>query len=189
MKMQWHWSRTYGFIQYSLYAPRRFSPFLRKAIVRVIAHSIRHNHATSGVFHGPRYREEDTLEVTGPGMFTDAVLDVLSESLPHAHELVTMSLNANEDAGELEAINERRRVTWAPFHRLKEAMWIDRNEGDSSSSQDGPRDMGGLLVLPINVWGNGQRHSAAEMFNSNAACINHRFGRTWKKGWWEYIFG
>jgi len=46
-----------------------------------------------------------------------------------------------------------------------------------------------LAVLPINVWGNGQRHSGAENYNSVHACINHRFGRSWKKGWWEYLFG
>ncbi|KAF7510943.1 hypothetical protein GJ744_005773 [Endocarpon pusillum] len=157
MKKQWHWSRTYGFIQYSLYAPRRFSPFLRKAIVRVIAHSKRHNLASSGNFHGPRYSEEDILEVTGPG--------------------------------ELGRISREERVTWAPFHHLKEPLWIDEHESESPGAQDGARNMGGLLVLPVNVWGNGQRHSGAEMFDSKAACLNHRFGRTWKKGWWEYIFG
>lgn len=189
MKKQWHWSRTYGFIQYSLYAPRRFSPFLRKAIVRVIAHSTRHNFASSGRFHGPRYSEEDILEVTGPGMFTDAVLDVLSESLPHNHELITKSMKADENIGELGRFSRKERVTWVPFHHLKEPLWIDEHESESSGAQDGARNMGGLLVLPVNVWGNGQRHSGAEMFDSKAACLNHRFGRTWKKGWWEYLFG
>ncbi len=47
--------------------PRRLSPFLMKAILRVIAHSIRHNLASSGTFHGPRNTEEGILKVTGPG--------------------------------------------------------------------------------------------------------------------------
>jgi Glycosyltransferase sugar-binding region containing DXD motif len=189
MKKQWHWSRTYGFIQYTLYASRRFSPFLRRAIVRVIAHSIRHDHQSSGIFHGPRYSEEDILEVTGPGMFTDSVLDVLSDSLPHEHHLMAASLKADEDVRELQSGNGKSRVTWAPFHHLKKSLWIDGHQSGSSGSQEGAEAMGGLLVLPINVWGNGQRHSGAEMFDSKDACVNHRFGRTWKKGWWEYIFG
>lgn len=158
--------------------------------MRVLAHSIRHNSASSGIFHGPRYGEEDILEVTGPGMFTDALLDVLSESLPIEHPLVTTSMRADEDIGELKGGEGKQRVTWAPFHRLKEALWIDGDEGDSSRGQGAIQDTtGGLVVLPINVWGNGQRHSGAEMFDSTSACVNHRFGRTWKKGWWEYVFG
>ncbi|KAF7512143.1 hypothetical protein GJ744_002305 [Endocarpon pusillum] len=188
MKKQWHWSRTYGFIQYTLYAPRRFSPFLRRAIVRVIAHSVRHNRASSSFFHGPRYNEEDILEVTGPGMFTDAVLDVLSESLPQEHDLMSASVKADETAGEIKR-DERARVTWAPFHHLKEPLWIDGKAGRGQSAEGEAESVSGLLVLPINVWGNGQRHSGAEMFDSKEACVNHRFGRTWKKGWWEYIFG
>jgi hypothetical protein len=188
MKKQWHWSRTYGFIQYTLYAPRRFSPFLRRAIVRVIAHSARHNRASSGFLHGPRYSEEDILEVTGPGMFTDAVLDVLSESLPQEHDLISASVKADDTSGEIKR-DERARVTWAPFHHLKEPLWIDGKAGRGQSAEGEAESVSGLLVLPINVWGNGQRHSVAEMFNSKEACVNHRFGRTWKKGWWEYIFG
>lgn len=122
-------------------------------------------------------------------MFTDAVLDVLSESLPPEHELVTTSVKVDENIVELEAGSPERRVTWAPFHQLREALWIGGDESRSSGAQNVNGDMGGLLVLPINVWGNGQRHSGAEMFDSKAACINHRFGRTWKKGWWEYILG
>lgn len=33
---------------------------------------------SSGVFHGRRYREEDILEVAGPGILINAVLDLLS---------------------------------------------------------------------------------------------------------------
>lgn len=192
MKRLWHWSRTYGLIQYTLYAPKRFSPFLRRTIVRVLAHSIRHNHASSGLFHGPRYSEEDILEVSGPGVFTDAVLDVLSESLPREHPLIAASVAADQEAEELTGRDGRLRVTWAPFHRLREPLWIDGHhpgKDESSHADDEAEDVAGLLVLPINVWGNGQRHSGAEMFDSKEACVNHRFGRTWKKGWWEYVFG
>ena len=193
-KKLWHWSRTYGFIQYSMYAPTRFSPFLRRVIVRALAHSSRHTSDTGTWLHGPQYNEEDILEVTGPGMFTDALLDVLSETLPADHNLVTASLAADEGIGELEYFStnsklshKHHRVTWAPFHALRDAVWVDGTESEGFGG--GREATGGLLVLPINVWGNGQRHSGAEGFESADACINHRFGRTWKKGWWEYLVG
>ena len=181
LKRDWHWSRSYGFIQYTMYAPQRFSPLLRRAIVRVLAHTKQHQQR-SNFFLGPRYKESLILEVTGPGMFTDAILDVLSETLPSTHPLVTFSVEQDSTVGELKTKSGgvQRRVTWAPFHRLKHPLWVD-------SSRE--NDMGGLGVLPISVWGNGQRHSEAGGFNHPQACINHRFGRIWKKGWWEYLFG
>jgi hypothetical protein len=167
-----------------MYAPRRFSPLLRKAIVRVLAHTKQHRDASRYSIFGPRYDEKTILEVTGPGVFTDAVLDALSETLPSNHLLVKSSVQADVGIGDLNRQTDTQpRVTWAPFYHLDDPIWID-----SAESMSG-KDMGGLAVLPINVWGNGQRHSRAEMFNSAQACINHRFGRTWKKGWWEYLFG
>lgn len=196
---QWHWSRSYGFIQYNFYAPKRFSPFLRKTIARVLAHTKRHRE-NSGWLRGPKYNEKTILEVSGPGVFTDAVLDVLSEGLPTTHPLVKYSVDADADIGDLlvqvgekkrykpysgdgNAFERQNRVTWAPFHRLSQPLWVDDTE-----TAEG-KEMGGLGVMPVSVWGNGQRHSGAENFRSVHACINHRFGRTWKKGWWEYIFG
>lgn len=178
----WHWSRSYGFIQYNMYAPRRFSPLLRRAIVRVLSHTRQHQQH-SNYFSRPKYDESTTLEITGPGVFTDAVLDVLSETLPGTHPLITRSIEKDEKADELRKLGgTSKRVTWAPFHRLQSPLWVDASEATGG-------DMGGLGVMPINVWGNGQRHSEAGFFNHPLACINHRFGRTWKKGWWEYLFG
>jgi len=82
---------------------------------------------------------------------------------------------------------ETYRVTWAPFYALERAVWIDGTELEGLGAERGTG--GGLVVLPINIWGNGQRHSGAEDFESAHACINHQFGRTWKKGWWEYMVG
>ena len=178
MREEWHWSRTYGFAQYNFYAPRRFSPFLRRAIVRAIAHSVKHNGVTAGMIYGPRYTENDILEVTGPGMFTDAIVDVLSESLPPEHELIRISAEVASQIPQ-----PQRRLTWAPFHRMQQPMWI--NISDNSN----PGSAYDLLVMPINVWGNGQRHSGSDMFNHTEACANHLFGRSWKKGWWEYLLG
>lgn len=180
----WHWSRIYGFIQYNMYAPRRFSPFLRRAIVRVLAHT-RQRSQKSTFFSKSTYDEKSILEITGPGMFTDAILDVLSETLYKTHPLTMISMEKDRGIGELslKPSGLGARVTWAPFHRLKDALWVDAS--DSASD----RDMGGLGVVPIRVWGSGQRHSEAGYFNDVQACVNHRFGRTWKKGWWEYFFG
>lgn len=170
MKKAWHWSRTYGFIQYTLFAPRRFSPLLRKVIVRALAHSARHNEVDRRWWRKVRYSEEDILEITGPGMFTDGLLNVLSDTLPESHPLVETSLEASSETqlppNELQArarqtpynkSEKRHQVTWAAFHNLTNPLWIDGSEVES-----GRDAMGGLIVLPISVWGNGQRHSGAD---------------------------
>ncbi|KOC15450.1 hypothetical protein AFLA70_305g001450 [Aspergillus flavus AF70] len=182
---EWRWIRRYQLIQYTIYAPRRFSPILREVIVRVMAHTRRQINQ-SNFLRGPRYKENTILEVTGPGVFTDAVLDVLSRTLPPTHSLVESSVNADADIGDLVSPSTgvtQRRVTWAPFNRIREPVCVDASE-----AMDG-KPMGGVCILPVNVWGNGQRHSGAEGFSSKHACINHRFGRTWRKGWLEYFFG
>lgn len=184
----WHWVRSYGFIQYTMYAPRRFSPLLREVIVRVLSHTKRH-HAESNFFFGARYNELTTLEITGPGVFTDAILDVLSESLPSTHPLVSVSVTADEGLGDLVPVSSDRpvdRVTWAPFYRLKEPLCVEGSEAKHG------KELGGLCVLPVNAWGNGQRHSGSEGFQSSQACVNHRFGGTWKpwrQSWKKYLFG
>ncbi|TKA74151.1 hypothetical protein B0A49_05000 [Cryomyces minteri] len=189
MKEAWHWSRSYGFLQYTLFAPRRFSPILRRAIVRALAHSERHNKEKRRWWRGARYSEEDILETTGPGMFTDALLDVLSETLPPSHMLAQISSLVDRNASTEQSTHnldgpQDARVTWAPFHRLQKPLWIDAHEAEGNADS-----MGGLVVLPLNVWANGQRHSGVGSFLSEEACVNHWFGRTWKKGWWEYLVG
>lgn len=184
----WHWVRRYGFIQYNIYAPQRFSPILRELIVRVLSHTKSHLDQSS-IFFGPRYDEKSTLEITGPGVFTDTVLDVLSSTLPASHPLIRESIDADEEFGDLILPGSpapTHRVTWAPFYRLSEPLCVDAAEAKSGSQ------LGGLCVLPINAWGNGQRHSGAENFFSDHACINHRFGGTWKpwkQSWKKKLFG
>ncbi|KAL4914306.1 hypothetical protein BDW62DRAFT_145087 [Aspergillus aurantiobrunneus] len=181
----WHWIRTYGLIQYTMYAPQRFSPLLRAVIVRVLSHTRQHNKRSFPLI-GPQYDEKTILEVTGPGVFTDAILDMLSDTLPITHPLIATSLQADEPIGDLiDQPSERlsRRVTWAPFHKISEPVCVDAREAAVGKA------MGGLCVLPVNAWGNGQRHSGAEGFRSEHACINHRFGGTWKKDWWHRHFG
>lgn len=179
---EWRWIRLYGFSQYNIYAPRRFSALLRRVIVRVLAQTKQHYHGSNHDFSLGKPDDEATiLETTGPGVFTDAILDGLSETLPRSHPLVTMSVEKDRESGEL---GSETRVTWAPFHRLVEPLFVDASEATS--------DMDGLAVMPVTVWGNGQRHSRAGPSRSVDACVNHRFKgvwKPWKMGWWEYFFG
>jgi hypothetical protein len=180
----WGWDGTHGFIQYTMYAPQPFSPILRRAVVRSIAHSAKHEKEKT-----PWYRPADkfngpaVLQITGPGMFTEAVLDVLSESLPSNHSLKVAQRRKDACPGDGPAHSnseQRERVTWAPFYRLEEPCWID--DEDSMIGNE-TQSSGGLGVMPINVWGNGQRHSGSENFRTSQACINHHFSGTWKKSW------
>jgi hypothetical protein len=180
----WRWDGTHGFIQYTMYAPRPFSPILRRAIVRSIAHSAKHEKEKT-----PWYRPADkfngaaVLQITGPGMFTEAVLDVLSDTLPSNHSLKVVQRQKDACPGDSSAgsnLEQRERVTWAPFYRLEEPCWID---DDDSTTGNETQSSGGLGVMPINVWGNGQRHSGSENFHSSQACVNHHFSGTWKKSW------
>lgn len=179
----WHWARRYGFIQYTIYAPRRFSPLLREIIVRVLSHT--KQRIDGQHFWARAYNEMDTLEITGPGVFTDAILDVLSDTLPPTHPLIQQSVDA--DVGVAPSLaSPVQRVTWAPFHRIREPLCVEDSE-----SRPG-KQLGGLCVLPVNAWGNGQRHSGSEGFSNKQACINHRFGGTWKpwkQSWQTYLFG
>jgi hypothetical protein len=184
----WHWVRSYGFIQYTMYAPRRFSPLLGEVIVRVLSHTKRHIDE-SNIFLGARYNELTTLEITGPGVFTDAILDVLSDTLPANHSLISESIEADAGLGDLlpeYSTTPQERVTWAPFYRLKTPLCVEGSEAKPGTQ------LGGLCVLPVNAWGNGQRHSGSEDFGSSHACVNHRFGGTWKpwkQSWKKYLFG
>ncbi|KAJ6155208.1 hypothetical protein N7470_005774 [Penicillium chermesinum] len=188
----WHWVRRYGFLQYTIHAPRRFSPLLREVIVRVLSHTKKHL-ATGGIFFGPKWTELAILEVTGPGVFTDAIMDVLSHTLPSSHPLVEQSVEADAGLGDLVPPGQSfplQRVTWAPFYRLQETLCVNASEAKIGKE----RDFGGLCVLPINAWGNGQRHSQSEDYDSEQACINHRFGGSWKpwkvrRKWGDVILG
>jgi hypothetical protein len=176
----WRWDNTYGFLQYTMYAPKPFSPILRRAIVYSIANSIGLKRENRPWYDfSDKFDRAAILEVTGPGMFTQAVMDVLSETLSSVHWLKTVE--RQKDLCPVDGnmtVDSTNRVTWAPFYRLKETLWI-KDEHSEAAEQDS----GGLAVLPVNVWGNGQRHSGAENFGSSQACVNHHFAGTWKKSW------
>ncbi|CAL5867045.1 uncharacterized protein PFLUO_LOCUS1257 [Penicillium psychrofluorescens] len=171
---QWRGARKYGFIQYNLYAPRRFSPLLREVIVRVLSHTKQHFDRQRwffGEFYD-RYTQKMTHEITGPGVFTDAILDMLSENLPSTHPLIFQSTEAERQYTD----NPHKRVTWAPFHGLQEPICVDDSESAAG------KHTGGLCVLPASVWGASQPDA-----NGPEACIDHRRNSNWKKSWFTPV--
>ena len=194
-KAYWAWSRTASFAQYTMYAPRRFSPLLRRVLARALAYS-RYQNGVGGVqaAAGAVYTKLDVLEATGPGMLTDTVLDVLGETLSDR----AMVVQASESAARVEAVGaqlagtpvpQAERVTWAPFHGLKSPLAIDAMDlsGEAVAADN---EHGGLLVLPINVWGNGQGHSGADLdWDGDESCVNHRFQGGWKHSFVDRLYG
>jgi alpha 1,6-mannosyltransferase len=168
------WSRGFGFGLGTVWAPRRLDPILRKVVVRSISHAevqrkLSDGRGWRGMFQAD-WEECERSEISGEGMFTDAVLEALSEGLKEDHEL------RDRDAG-LE-----KRVSWKKFKGLQNTLWIEANE-----AKDG-QDMQGIAVLPINVWSNGQNHSGSGSFEAEDACVNRVFGWKPKKEWYEKFF-
>jgi mannosyltransferase OCH1-like enzyme len=156
VQKQWKWSRNHGFTQWTMIA-KPLTESLKLAIVRAVSHAyalarlrgvsgpekLRSGKGPFDWFLGA-YTVQDILEVTGPGMWTDAVFDFI---------------NANNSAeGRPRAI-----VSWCTFTGLKI-----------------PKKVGPVLVLPINYFGSGQRHSGSGSFQVPEACACHLAKRTWK---------
>ncbi|KAH7319443.1 hypothetical protein BKA65DRAFT_102277 [Rhexocercosporidium sp. MPI-PUGE-AT-0058] len=171
---EWKWPRAVGFGQAAIWAPMRFDPILRKAIVRTVSHAMIYN-----TFAEETWREKITArtdytgEISGNGMLTDVVLEVLSATLKEGHKM------RDREAG-LE-----RRVSWKKFRGLKEFLWIGREQVKEGSEHD----MRGLAVLPINVWGSGKSHSKSGTFDHPDACINHMPGFRPKESLKQKVFG
>lgn len=138
------WTRGVGFATPVIWAPKRFDPILRKAIIRSVSHARSFQELGGSI-----------VEVSGWGMLTDVVLEILSTNLQEGHML------RDRDAG-LE-----RRVTWKQFKELNETIWIEPDELVEKA------DMRGLAILPIDVWGNGQSHSGSGPTSAEIACVNH----------------
>ena len=154
----WGWTRGFGFAQYAMWAPKRFDPILRKAIVRAISHGAIQMLLASQNPRGTYDLEAKyTEELSGAGMFTDLILEILTESLVDDHSL--RDLNAGLE----------RRVTWKKFGGLNKTLWITPDL-IKQSYEDVVRS---LAVLPINVWGSGQDHSRSGPPDNDFACINH----------------
>lgn len=166
IRENWGWSRSFSFATYAMWAPGRFDPLLRKAIVRCVQHS-------SMGLSGDKVDAKESGEVCGGAMLTDIALEMLTENLKDIHPVRDM------DAG-LE-----RRVTWKKFRALKHSRWFSDKD-----FKDGVNvNLRGLGVLPINVWGSGQRHSGSGRFDHEDACANHVYGKKPSVSIWKKVFG
>jgi hypothetical protein len=154
VQRKWKWSRNPGFAQYTIIS-KPFAEPLKLAIVRAVSHA--HTFARLSGVSGPdklrsgkgvfdwffgSYSLMAILEVTGPGMWTDAVMDSI-----------------NTEYSE----QQKGKVSWSIFTGLEV-----------------PKLVGHVLVLPINYFGSGQRHSKAGHFQVPEACINHLVRGSWK---------
>ncbi|RKF59036.1 Initiation-specific alpha-1,6-mannosyltransferase [Erysiphe neolycopersici] len=159
---QWGWLRSFGFSQDVVWAPLRFNSLLKTAIVRSISHARTHEALRENLGIGFETKQKLVEEISGPAMFTDVVLESLSYVLSKDNSL------RDPDAG------IARRVTWKKFSKLKKPIWI---EGDSTNR------IQGLVILPINVWTNGQDHSRAGSDSVADACVNQPHGKNLRKTW------
>lgn len=177
------------------------SPFLRRAVVRAVAHAYAHGKRKArgrgrgwpgrikgGVWTGA-YTEVEVLEITGPGVWTDAVLDTLTDAAlraapPMAADLLDVVVDDAQSGH-----GRRERVTWRAFSGITTPREIVLTPAGVRGAVAPEAEPVGIVVLPVNYWGNGQRHSGAGNFGAKEACVNHLFLRSWKKGWWEWAFG
>ncbi len=157
VQQEWKWSRNHGFTQWTI-AAKPFTEALKLAVVRSISHTyalarmrgvsdpgqLRSGRGLLDSLFGA-YTVKDILEITGPGMWTDAVMD-------------GMNANAKNRGG-----NTSQGVSWTMFTGLQRPKLVEQT-----------------LVLPVNYFGSGQRHSGAGAFDVPEACVNHLAKRTWK---------
>jgi alpha 1,6-mannosyltransferase len=171
------WSRRFGFGTHTLWALQRFDPVLRQAIVRSISHAqTRRELSGSGNLVAAIQRtavwdHEEAWEISGGGVLTDIVLEVLNESLKEEHW-----------PGDKEVGTERK-LSWKPFRLLKWNLWFDTWKAKEESG------MRGIAIVPVTLWNNGQNHSASGPFDSRSACVNHVSSLSstdawYKKGFW-----
>lgn len=158
VQRKWKWSRNHGFTQWTVIA-KPFAEPLKPAIVPSISHAytlarlrgvshpenLRSGKGLFNYFLGS-HKIKDILEVTGPGMWTDAVLDSMNAP-------VVDRINHGQESGTM----------------------ISAFTGLQS-----PKLVGEILVLPINYFGTGQRHSGSAIFQLPEACVNHMARRSWK---------
>ncbi|RKF77553.1 Initiation-specific alpha-1,6-mannosyltransferase [Golovinomyces cichoracearum] len=162
---EWGWLRGFKFSQDVVWAPRRFNPLLRTAIVRTISHTRTQQAIGRSLGIGYATKTQILEEISGAAMFTDIVLEFLSAFLSADNKL------RDPDAG------ISRRVTWKYFSRLKKPIWI-KGENRTESYE-----IPGLAVLPVHVWSNGQAHSHAGSDSVEDACINQLHNVYIRKTW------
>jgi len=128
--------RPMSFCQWTLMA-KPGHPIFEAVVARVIHHLEYLARVKNTDLGNLEVEKKEVLEGTGPGAFTDAVMEVLSN-----------------DMG--------RRVEWSEVQGLKE-----------------PKLFGDVLVLPINGFASGQKHSHSGDKEYGEALVKHHFGRSW----------
>ncbi|KAK9456081.1 hypothetical protein V1511DRAFT_520950 [Dipodascopsis uninucleata] len=144
----WDWPRIYGLTQYTIVA-KPFSKPVRTAILRVIAHAYTLSKMKGKNEPGKLsyYSPEDIFEVSGAGVWTDALIDTMNY--------------------------KRKDISWLAFHKLSKPKRMLTEDGS-------------IVVLPINYFGNGQRHSGSGDINQLEVCVTHLFSKSWRKQGWLF---
>lgn len=130
--------RPVSFCQWTLMA-RPKHPLFEKVVARVIYHLEYLARIQATNLTSVKLGKKEVLEATGPGTFTDAVIEVLADKMG-------------------------RKVDWSEVSGLME-----------------PKIFGDVLVLPINAFGSGQKHSHSSDERYGDVLARHHFGRSWYK--------
>ena len=128
--------RPISFCQWTLMSKPKH-PIFEAAVSRVMYHLEFLARVQRTTLGGLKLSKNEVLEATGPGTFTDAVMEVLRDRV----------------GGDL---------TYQDFHNMQE-----------------PTLFGDVLVLPINAFGFGQKHSHSNDPNYGDILVRHHFGRSW----------
>lgn len=82
------WTRDFGLGLKAIWAPKRFDPVVRRAIVRAVSHSMIMESVKARARDGNvMSTEQAQAKNSRASMFTDVVLEMLAESLREDHPL------------------------------------------------------------------------------------------------------
>lgn len=129
--------RPIEFCQWT-FAAKAGHPLLLAAVRRVLLHLEYIARVKRTSLSEVQLNKAEVLEATGPGSWSDAVLETLRDQTGLAG------------------------LDWGDFHDLRE-----------------PRLVGDVLVVPINAFGAGQKHSHSGADGYGEVLARHHFGRSW----------
>lgn len=129
-------ARPIGVCQWTLMG-KPGHPVFQKVVARVIYHLEYLARIKHVELSGLTLDKKEVLEATGPGAFTDSIMEVISDF-------------------------EGRRVAWKELSQLKQ-----------------PKLFGDILILPINAFGSGQKHSHSGNPDYGPSLVKHHFARSW----------
>lgn len=112
-------------------------PIFEKVVARVVHHLEYLARIQNTSLGSLKVSKKEVLGATGPGAFTDAVMEALTE-------------------------NMGRKVRWDEVSGLKV-----------------PKIFGDVLILPINGFGGGQKHSRSGNSEYGERLVQHHSGRSW----------